>query len=378
MKRHFRLAAAAITVLSLTACGTAAAKVTAAPAAPTVTAPLATSLVTAQGSWATMVMGGSAADENNFWELFVRRDGTSTWSLVTPPGVASNGGLVAAGTATSLLAGFRPSQDLAFSPLASSGDAGRTWATGLLDASLADVPDALSSGPGGQELALLPDGTVDLGSGKGSWSTLTTLKALAASAPGRACGLVAVTAVSFGGHGSYVVAGSCARPGVAGVFRDTDGTWEAAGPELPAADDGSRVQVLRLSGTAALLRAGPDLLATWLNGTQWTAPRVLADAAPVQATGFGPGNATMWVLLSGGRAATIINGTTGWSELPPVPAGTAVLAAPGPGNGPRRDAVMPWQALTVAGARLTVWQREGTSWTRAQVIKVPIVYGSSS
>ena len=45
------------------------------------TAPLSTSLVTAQGAWAITVMGGSAASENNFWQLFVRPAGVSRWSL---------------------------------------------------------------------------------------------------------------------------------------------------------------------------------------------------------------------------------------------------------------------------------------------------------
>jgi hypothetical protein len=373
MKRQFRLAAAATALLGLTACASASAKVSTAPAT-AATTPLATSLVTAQGGWATMVMGGPAADENNFWQLFVRAPGARTWSLVTPPGVADNGGLVAAGSATSLLIGFRPSQDLAFSPLASSGNAGKTWSAGLLDASLADVPDALSTGPGGQQLALLSDGTVDVGSASGSWSTLTTFKALAASAPGRACGLQDVTAVSFWGDGSYVVAGNCARPGAVGVFRDTGGTWEAAGPPVPA---GEHVRVLRLSGTAALLQAGPDLLAAWLNGTRWTVSPALTDAGPVQASGFGTGDATIWVLLSGGRAATIVNGPGGWSQLPRVPAGTAVLVAGGPGNN-TRSSFMPFQALTVSWSLLTVWQLEGASWTKAQVINVPIHYDSSS
>jgi hypothetical protein len=383
MKRPLGLTAAAISLAGLTACASASAKV-ATTSVPLPTTPLATSLVTAQGSWATMVMGGSAASENNFWQLVFRLPGTSTWSLVTPPGVADNGGLVAAGSAASLLIGFRPSQDLAFSPLASSGDDGKQWTAGLLNASLANVPDALSIGAGGQDLALLSNGTVDLGSRQGSWSTLTTLKALAASAPGRECGLQDVTAVSFWGDGSYVVAGNCTRPGVAGIFRDTGGTWEAAGPELPA---GQRVQLLRLSGTAALLQAGPELLATWWNGTQWSQPQVLANAGTVRASGFGPGGSTAWVLLSGGRAATVIFGDNGgWSELPRVPSQTAVLAAADAGS-VKRTAAVPtggtrppgsWEALAVSGSRLTVWSLEAASWSKTQVIYVPIKYGSSS
>ena len=102
--------------------------------------PLGTSLVTAQGTWAVAVMGGSAASHNNFWQLFVRPVGASRWSLVTPQGVADNGGLVAAGASTSLTVGFRPSQNLTYSPLATSTDTGKNWTPGLLNADLADIP----------------------------------------------------------------------------------------------------------------------------------------------------------------------------------------------------------------------------------------------
>ena len=82
-------------VLLAAGCGSQVAPPTA-PALRVQTAPLPTSLVTAQGTWAVTVMGGSAADENNFWQLFVRPAGATRWSLVTPQGVADNGGLVAA------------------------------------------------------------------------------------------------------------------------------------------------------------------------------------------------------------------------------------------------------------------------------------------
>ena len=65
----------------------------AAPAPP----PLATSFAVGTGaSWAVVEMGGPAAQHNNFWELFVRPAGAARWRLVTPAGVADNGGLVVA------------------------------------------------------------------------------------------------------------------------------------------------------------------------------------------------------------------------------------------------------------------------------------------
>jgi hypothetical protein len=378
-------------------CGSQVAPVTT-PTLRVQTAPLSTSLVTAQGTWAVTVMGGSAADENNFWQLFVRPAGTTRWSLVTPEGVADNGGLVAAAgdePGASLMVGFRPSQGLAFSPLATSGDTGKTWAPGLLDAALADVPNAMAVAPSGQTLALLHDGGIETAASAaaataGQWSRLTTLSALAASAPGRGCGLVAVNAVTFGQNNVPMAAGSCVRRGVAGVFADRDGVWQAAGPVLPAGFGGNQVQVLGLArtagGNAALLAAGTSLLAAWSDGGRWTVSAPVAaagDEQGVRASGFGPGGG-VWVLLGGGRAETIGAPGGSWRALPTVPAGTQVLVPAGtqvlvpPGTATPGTGSLSYDALAVAGSRLTVWRLTAGAWARVQVISVPITYGSSS
>jgi len=342
---------------------------------PAVTGSLSTSLTTAQGTWAIAVMGGSAASHDNFWQLFVRRADAGRWSMVTPEGVADNGGLVAAGGNGSLVVGFRPSQELAYSPLATSTDAGLNWTPGLLDAALADTPGAIAVGPSGRTLALLQDGTIEAAptagdAAAGRWVPLATLTALAASAPGRSCGLEGVSAVSFGPDHNPIAAGTCARPGAAGVFTDVGGTWRSAGLTLPTGGPGrGTVRVLGLTaipgGNAALLATGASLLAAWWDGTRWTvsAP-VTADG--VRALGFGPGGSA-W-LLGGGRAETIAGAGSTWRALPPVPAGTAVLA---PGTGESYD------ALAVAGSRLTVWRLAREAWGKVQQISVPVQYGSS-
>ena len=354
------------------------------PSLPVVTAPLVTSLATAQGTWAIAVMGGSAASHNDFWQLFLRPAGASNWSLVTPPAVADNGGLVAAGGTTSMLVGFRPSQGLAYSPLAASTDAGNNWTPGLLDADLADVPDALAAGPSGQTLALLSDGTIDAAGTAaavtaGQWSQLTTLAALAASAPGRSCGLAAVNAVSFGPDDTPMAAGSCQRRGVAGIFADTGSTWQAAGPTLPAGLGGDHVQVLGLArtsgGEAALLLAGTDLLAAWRDGTAWTVSAPVPVAGAIAASGFGPGG-SVWVLLGGGRAETLAGAGESWRALPPVPGGTKVLVPAGTATlAPGADGG--YDALAASGSVLTVWRLAAGAWAKVQVIDVPIEYGSS-
>ena len=68
-----------------------------------------------------------------------------TWSLVTPPGVADNGGLDRVG--------FRrrrpwsascPASLLRFSPLAQSANGGSSWVPAFLPGALAPLPDALA------------------------------------------------------------------------------------------------------------------------------------------------------------------------------------------------------------------------------------------
>jgi hypothetical protein len=387
-----RVGLAVSCVSLLAACGSQRAAVVS-PAPPAVTVPLGTSLVTAQGTWAIAVMGGSAASHNNFWQLFVRPAGASRWSLVTPEGVADNGGLVAAGASTSLVVGFRPSQNLTYSPLATSTDTGKNWTPGLLDADLADSPGAIAVSPSGQTLALLQDGTITAAptasaAAAGQWTPLTTVNALAASAPGRSCGLMGVSAVSFGPNKDPMVAGSCARPGVAGVFTDTGGTWRSAGLVLPGKGAGmGTVQVLGLAATAggnvALLATGNSLLAAWWNGTSWTVSDPLAagpvTASTVRALGFGDGGSA-WLLLGGGRAETIGGAGGSWQALPPLPSGTMALAPPGtatlapPGTG---SAGGSYDALAVSGAKLTVWRLASGAWAKVQQITVPIAYGSS-
>ena len=362
-------------LITLAGCGSHPATGTGTGPAP-LTAPLSTSLVTAQGTWAVAVMGGPDAG-NKFWQLFFRPAAGGRWSLVTPPGVADNGGLVAAGGGADLVVGFRPSQYLAFSPLATSADTGRSWTPGLLDAGRADTPGAIAVGPSGRTLALLQDGTVEAAptaeaAAAGRWAPLATLQALAASAPGRACGLEGVTAVSFGPDANPMAAGSCARPGAAGVFTDAGGTWRSAGLALPA---GGRVRVLGLTaipgGNEALLAVphpgGDSLIAAWRDGTRWTVSAPVA-AAGVRALGFGPGRSA-WLLPGHGRPETVAGaaGST-WRPLPPAPPGTGTLA---PGSGGSYD------ALAVAGSRLTVWRLTRGAWTQVQQITVPVQYGSS-
>jgi hypothetical protein len=388
MSRAARPAAAlALAVAALLAgCGSPApaAPGPSAEAPPGGAAFLATSTVTAAGTWAVAVMGGPAAEENNFWQLFVRPAGTSRWKLVTPPGTPDNGGLVLAGASGSLITGFRPSQYLTFTPLTITLNAGQAWSsTGPLDGALADVPDALAAASAtGNLLALLTDGTADLaGPGYTSWTTLATRQSLAATAPGRRCGLQNLTAAAFASPATPMLAGTCSHPGTAGIFASTGGTWHAAGPPLPAALATQPVHVRRLtstaSGTIALLAAGTGpaatLLAAWSSdgGSHWTlSPPLRLNDAALSSASFGPGD-TAAIVLTGSRGETIAGPGAGWRALPALPPGTATLA-PGPAGG--------FDALAAGSTTMTIWQLAPGSpaWAKAQSINVPIQLGSSS
>jgi hypothetical protein len=387
MNRPGRRLVAAVVLLPaiMLAAGCAGAPATPAPATPPPPpAPsLDTSLDTTAGTWAAVVMGGSAAQNNNFWQLFIRPAGSTRWKLVTPPGTADNGGLVLAGGGPALITGFRPSQDLTFTPLIQTSDGGQAWASlNPLDAALASAPDALAAKPGsGQLLALLADGSVqEAAPGNATWTGLASQQALAATPAGRSCGLQSLTAAAFTPAGLPVLAGSCTRPGTAGIFTAGNGTWQAAGPALPAALAGQAVTVSRLTRTAqgmtALLQAGTgpgaSLLAAWsADGGHWTVSRPLPlHGGALTSASFGP-DATAAIITSANRGQIITSTGSSWQPLPALPPGTATLA-PGPGGSA--------DALAVHGGTLTVWQLApgGSTWAKIQVINVAIPYGSSS
>ena len=345
---------------------------------------LATSLVTDAGTWAVAVMGGPVATHDNFWQLFARPAGSQRWKLATPPGTADNGGLVLAGAGGSLITGFRPSQYLTYTPLTLTRNTGQAWAsTGPLDGALADVPDALAAAsPAGKLLALLTDGTAELSApGYTSWTTIATQRSLAATPPGRSCGLQNLTAAAFSPSGQPMLGGTCSRPGTAGIFAGAGGTWQAAGPPLPAALASQPVRVLRLTSTAsstiALLAAGTgpaaSLLVAWSSdtGSHWIlSPPLRLNGAALSSASFGPGDTTA-IVLNDGRGQTMAGPGTPWRALPALPPGTATLAAGSAGA---------LQALAVDRTKMTVWQLVpgSAAWAKAQAINVPIQFGSSS
>ena len=320
-------------VLGLAACSGTSAATSPGPAdGGTGTVSMATSISTAQDSWAVVPMASDPA----FWQVFVRSANSGSWRLVTPPGIADNGGLVASASGpSSLSVVVRPSNNLVFSPLTATADAGASWSTGgLIDASVAASPDALAAASG-KLVALLGNGTVETSSDAGtSWSAIAKPGTIADSPAGKGCGgAVRVTSVSFGVAAIGAVStdvlagGTCGTGGSAALFSYSTGAgWQRL--SLPVSG-----QLVRLSGAVALVQGRSGLSALWRGSgwyaytptsgstpqpapTNWTASAVLPVSGTVTASGTLPSGGA-WVLLPGGRAATIAGPGQQWVLLPP-------------------------------------------------------------
>jgi hypothetical protein len=352
-------------------------------------APMSSSFLTPSGSWAILPMGHLGDPGNTFWELFFRPGGRTDWTLVTPPGVADNGGLSAAADPDgSVAVVFAPNDLLTFSPFATTSDNGKTWSAGVIPFGTAPLPDVLTAPAGAiaQYSALGRSGLkIEAGTGaEPEWSTLYTSNGLAASAAGRSCGAGSLTALAGSGVGE-LVGSDCRTPGVVGIFAGagTPGSLELVGPTLVPSD--GQFSVLRLSSqksrVVALVdgRNGSvnDLYALSGDGqpSSWSVSRSFSFPAggAVVSSGFGPDGSLVVEtrsasgLLQGAVTATGSGGS--WTRLPQLPAGTEGVSVAADGT---------VDALSADLSELTVWQLTVGRWIRSQVVIVPIQYGSSS
>jgi hypothetical protein len=343
--------------------------------------PLATSVTTATASWATFPMGHLDDPNNTFWEEFTLPAGADKWAERTPPDVADNGGLVTAPTTTGVVVGFRPSNLLSFSPLASTTDGGATYTPGLLSGGLADFPDALSVAASGRAVAFTLTQVLSSAEALTTWQPVATVAAINASSAGRDCRALAMTAVSVTDSGTFI-GSACGAPGVVGLVEQTGSTFVSVGPQLPAADVKDRVEVDRLvragQGIAVLLSvrsdAGTSYLSAWNpspGSGAWTlsASLVAVGALASTAVTSGGGFALLTKANSGALAAAVIAAPgSNWTQLPAPPAGTATISV----ANNRSD------ALVVDSATFIDYQLTGGQWVKAQTVQVAIPYDSSS
>jgi hypothetical protein len=350
------------------------------------TIPLATG-GSAQGlGWATVATGGRSVG-GTLWQLLVQDRADGHWRLATPPGVADNAGLAVAWAAAGhMTAGFIPSQDLTFTPLARTRDGGTHWSPGLFPGGLVHDPDSLAATPGGQLVAVTAKSVQESAAGGTGWTSLVTRNVLAATPAGRRCGLTGLTGAVAESDGTIIIAGTCSRPGAVGLFGPTAGGWQATGPSLPRSPGLLSVSVLGLmnspAGTGVLLAAktehGQLLIPAWrgAKATAWSAGSpVTVNASGVKAAAASaPG---VWGVVLGGRHALMIQppgrsaGSSQMAQRLTLPASDATLV---PGSGGSVTS-----ALVPGATTVTVWQLTAQgAWHRTQVITVPLTPGGQS
>jgi hypothetical protein len=346
---------------------------------------LSSGVATADGSWVVLPMGDLSDQTNTFWQLLHAAPGRAHWSVVTPRGVADNGGLVAEATASSVVVGFLPSQLLRFSPLAVSSNGGRAWNPQLLPGALTADPDALAWGPAGNAVAaVVGDKVLAAPAGLSHWSELVSVSRLARLFP--RCGVTAIGAVAVLPDGAPLVATGCGRGGV-GIFTETDGTWStdgtASGPAWRSATEVLRLQATGPTATALVRtrRDGrPGFVGAWQgpNGI-WTfsSPLSLPSRAVIRASAVGDdGTLAIIVDSDAGVSAYTIDPSGAWRPLPAPPTGTTAISIP---TGPTTSDAETINTFTVQGSALGVYALtpSGTRWVRVQSSQVAIAYDSS-
>jgi hypothetical protein len=284
--------------------------------------------------------------------------------------VQDNGGLAIAAAGDTLLAGFLPSYNLHFSPLALTTNGGASWTPTPfpLPSGLTGVPDSLALGAGGTTYALLADdgGEIVVGNAQGGeWRPLTTARALAATplAPSRTqrttganprtsttpptpaatvtaggCGLTSIDAIASLSPEGVLAGGTCTKEGQIGEYAYAHGSWRAAAPPTPAALRGipSRVLWLTSSGAATLTlvdfpsSSQNTLLAAWSTdgGHRWaeSPPLVMGAREGLIAAGQAPRDqAFLLVRTPHGNRLRIGAPAAPWRATPRPPEGTATV-----------------------------------------------------
>ena len=361
------------------------------PGRPEIRAPLASAVTTPTGSWAVVAMGQLDHPLDTFWELFYRATSTSLWHLVTPTGVADNGGLVVSvagvGAAT---VGFRTQP---VTPLLAIGaeqrrrrDLGRRplsrnrWSA---------TPDALSAttGNAGTALALVREGAAAVLTAKGPLLAGTHCPAIP---PAGQRIRRRVWRHRAGCRRPHFVEHPPCRNWLSPardrwVSSPTSGSyWKLIGPSLHGSLSGTTTRILRLDSsgetTTALLaeegRGGIGLLGLWgsATGTWSESHRLPLGGAPaLRASALGSSGQQLVFVEERGKPAMLeeaVGASQPWRRLPSPPTGTETVSMLADGS---------INAFSVDGSKLRIFTLalDGASWSLSQTLNVPIAYGSS-
>ena len=350
---------------------------------PTVRTPLPTSLVTSGGTWASVPMGHLHQRLNTFWQLFYLPAGGQHWTnRVGGLGIATNGGLdLATARPGDLVVGIGPADNLHYSALAATSDAGETWHPGPplpgraegVAASGTRLWALIASSSGGKVLGATT-------SANASWHAVASAPALRRSGRGAPCAPRALTAVGTLGANALVGA-ACGRPGAIGLYRPHGSSWQRVAPALPerARYDTATVVGLSSTGTGALAvvvltsPAGHRALAAAFltsNGAQLTALYPLAAGTQLASAGAAGHGAFALLRLADGREVLVASSgpRARWASRP-VPRGTATVAFPRAGE---------TDALAVSDSTLTAYRWSSRrQWDKTEVVHVTIEFGSS-
>ena len=358
----------------------------ASPSSPGGSVTLRSAVSNQAGSWVVLPMGRLSDPDNTFWQLLYAPPGSLRWSVVTPPGVADNGGLVAAVSGDSLVVAVLPSGLLRFSPLSTSSNGGASWSSAFVPGAVAGRPDALAVDAGSDPRSFaVVSNRVATTSNFTSWTSVASLATLRRAAPG--CAPRRIDAVTTSAAGQPVIGLTCARGGKVGLISDVGGRWSPMGPPLPEGLGAVSTSVVRLeigaSGTTALVsergKSGTGLVVAWQdpNGS-WVQSSSLGDRNRLLATSVSEDG--MVAVLTGPPSDPAVSEVAPggrWTPEGKPPAGTAALAFASPAAAGTPGQL---EAFTVTGTKLTVYAAAPVSagWTKVSSSVVPLAYGSSS
>jgi hypothetical protein len=350
---------------------------------------VASSIETAQGTWATVPVGRLSDPLNTFWQLLFKRTEARTWSNdVQRTAVATNGGILLAVTPTGqLIAGVRPSNLLTFSPLISTNDDGDHWTNGLFTPGLSDDSTSLAIDSSGRSLAISGTGgdseVLQAKSAVGAWSLLINERQMDAQASLRACEFTSLTAVAFD-EGSPVVGGTCRLGGVLGVATFQSGHWRLDSVVAPDNLGTERFQAVFMrsgEGDMSALFCGVEKQGSVLvsatigtNATVKTSPPLrLEQNATMTSVSTDMENHILVLLTSPSGDPDVEEAEAGsaWTRIPAPPLGTRLV---GFVSGEGVVAMTP--SLSVL--RISMLNAARTRWVPSETMDVPVQYGSSS